>query len=103
MLGLFQGSGDGGVILQFGDKPRRLRLHDSVDGWVLTTVQERGATFERSGQTRTLQLLRAKHASTLVPLAALPVPAPLEPKVKPESGSHGDSKLRRPVFGGSRP
>jgi hypothetical protein len=105
LLGLFQGRGDGGVILQLGDKPRRLRLHDSADGWTLTAVQERGATFERAGQTRTLQLPRAKLTNAPVVPAAPPPAAAVPPRPVPPPAAkpapRGGGQLRQPVFGGS--
>ncbi len=70
LLGLFEGKGDGGVIVLLDGKPRRVRLHERVDGWQLSAVQPRGATFTRAGQKRELPLERAKLD------AAAPAPKP---------------------------
>ena len=59
LLGLFEGAGDGGVIVLLDGKPRRVRLHEAVEGWQLTAVQLRAATFTRAGQKRELPLNRA--------------------------------------------
>lgn len=38
LTGLFEGAGDGGVIVLLDGKPRRVRLHEAVEGWQLTAV-----------------------------------------------------------------
>ena len=73
--GIFSGGQTGGVILHIGGKNRRVRLDESVDGWVLRSVQGRSATFSSPGQTRTLQLTRAA-VSTYVGVPVPPPPAP---------------------------
>lgn len=59
LLGVFEGAQTNGAILQIAGKSRRVKLHESVDGWVLQSVQGRAATFVSAGQTRTLPLTRA--------------------------------------------
>lgn len=71
LSGLIEGQGAGAAIVQIGGKARRVQLHESVEGWKLTAVNGRSATFTRAGQSRTLQLPRAK----LVNGPALPPPA----------------------------
>lgn len=117
LSGLFQGQGDGGAILQIAGKPRRVRLRESVEGWTLSAVHERSATFTRGGQSRVLQLPRAALTSAAArPPAASPPPpvvpaqapaavppaasVPAEPvPVPPRAGTGG--KSLQPVFGGS--
>ncbi len=86
LSGLIEGQGTGGAIVQIGGKARRVQLHESVEGWTLSAVKERSATFTRAGQSRVLQLPRAKlqngpalppPAASAPPVAAPPaVPAP---------------------------
>lgn len=116
LSGIIEGQGAGGAIVQIGGKARRVRLHESVEGWTLSAVKERSATFTRAGQSRVLQLPRAKlqngpalpppaasappvaappaapvpAAAAPAPLAAAPAPAKAAPAAKPV-----------PVFGGS--
>ena len=59
LTGLFYGNGEGGIIVQMAGKPRRVRLNEIVEGWTLTSVQDRSVTFTKDGQTRVLQLPRA--------------------------------------------
>ncbi|MCD6663082.1 MAG: hypothetical protein LT082_06755 [Comamonas sp.] len=116
LSGIIEGQGAGGAIVQIGGKARRVQLHESVEGWTLSAVKERSATFTRAGQSRVLQLPRAKlqngpalpppaasappvaappaapvpAAAAPAPLAAAPAPAKAAPAAKPV-----------PVFGGS--
>lgn len=116
LSGIIEGHGAGGAIVQIGGKARRVQLHESVEGWTLSAVKERSATFTRAGQSRVLQLPRAKlqngpalpppaasappvaappaapvpAAAAPAPLAAAPAPAKAAPAAKPV-----------PVFGGS--
>ena len=76
LSGLFQGQGDGGAILQIAGKPRRVRLRESVEGWTLSAVRDRSATFTRGGQSRVLQLPRAALTSAPAHLPAANAPAP---------------------------
>lgn len=58
---VYAGDQFSGVILNMGGKNRRVRLHEAMDGWVLSAVQGRTITFtHHSGQVRQLQLIRAK-------------------------------------------
>lgn len=116
LTGLFQGGGDGGVIIRLGDKHRRARLNESVDGWTLTSIQDRSATFTRAGQSRELQLPRALLANgpvapqTAPPASIVPrVPQP-EPALSTPPPAAGvpaapavprTAKPLQPVFGGS--
>ena len=77
LYGAFAGENTGGVIQQIFGKNRRLRLNETVDGWVLKSTQGRNATFTRNGETRVLQLSRSA-VSTYSGLAA-PVPPPAPP------------------------
>lgn len=111
LTGLFQGAGDGGVIIRLGDKHRRARLNESVDGWMLASIQERSATFTRAGQSRVLQLPRA-----LLTNGPVIPPAPIAPRISspepmsstppsaatvPASSASRAAKPLQPVFGGS--
>ena len=77
LSGLFLGQGDGGAIVQIAGKARRVRLRETVEGWTLSGVQDRSATFTRAGQSRVLQLPRA--ALTNAP-AHLPAPSASTPR-----------------------
>lgn len=59
LSGIFMGSGTGGAIIHIGGRNRRVRLNESVDGWVLQSIGGRSVTFSSGGQTRVLQLPRA--------------------------------------------
>ena len=105
LTGVFVGSGDGGVIIQLAGKDRRVRLREQVDGWTLSAVDARSATFTSGSGARTLQLLRGNLASytgqspTVAPpqpqIQPQPIPAPAAP-AQPASGAKPS-----PVFGGS--
>lgn len=127
LYGIYAGEGSGGVILQIAGKNRRLRLHESIEGWTLQSIQGRVATFSRNGAQRQLQLLRAKldaytgaplpppptqpapaplpspsetpHAAAPVPEAASPNPSAA--KDNPAPDAKPASVRRRPVFGGT--
>lgn len=131
LLGLFEGKDDGGAIIQIDGKPRRVRLHEAVEGWQLSAVQQRSATFTRAGQTRVLQLTRAAltgdpaqaSAAAAQPPAPAPVrpvpasaPAPLPAPAAPPATAPAAAKPpqanparpgpppgAQPVFGGSAP
>ena len=104
-----------GVIINVNGKNRRVRLNESVDGWVLRSVQGRVATFDYGGQQRQLQLARAKVGTSAggKPLNAAPAPAeamapaavPLVPEaaaspppVAPQEAA-SSTPARRPRFG----
>ncbi len=114
LSGLFLGQNDGGIIVRIGDKHRRVRLRESVEGWTLSAVQDRSATFTRGGQSRVLQLPRAALTGATVrppPQAAQPpVAAPVRPASPPPMAApsasppgapapRADAKPRA-VFGG---
>jgi len=106
-----------GVIINVNGKNRRVRLNESVDGWVLRSVQGRVATFDYGGQQRQLQLMRAKVGTSAggKPLNAAPAPAEamapppaavplvpeataLPPPVAPQEAA-SSTPARRPRFG----
>ena len=114
LSGLFQGGSEGGVIIQIAGKHRRVRLSDSVEGWVLSSIQERSVTFTRAGQSRVLQLPRA----AVTTYTGLPPPtmAPARPMQSVPQGAQsappgaavpappsraGGGRPMQPVFGGS--
>lgn len=122
LLGLFEGAGDGGVIVLIDGKPRRVRLHEAVEGWQLTAVQPRGATFTRAGQERDLPLSRAaltggdvtkpsvapaspapRAASPESPPAALATPPVKAAPAAPPGASRPGNKASSFSVGGSRP
>lgn len=59
LLGVFEGAQFSGAIIQVAGKNRRVRLNESVDGWVLQSVQRRAVTFASGNQTRTLPLVQS--------------------------------------------
>lgn len=63
LSGIFMGAGTGGAIIHIAGKNRRVRLNESVDGWVLQSIEGRSVTFASGGQTRMLQLPRAALAT----------------------------------------
>ncbi len=83
LSGLIEGQGAGGAIVQIAGKARRVQLHETVEGWRLTAVQGRSATFTRAGQSRVLQLPRAKlqNGPALPPPAASAPPPKVAPPV----------------------
>lgn len=127
LYGIYVGEGGGGVILQIAGKNRRLRLHESIEGWTLQSIQGRVASFSRNGAQRQLQLQRAKlDAYTGAPLPQpptppVPSPAPAQPAAdaaltsaaaaasppqpaardNPAPDAKPASARRRPVFGGT--
>ncbi|PJI99197.1 hypothetical protein CLU85_4039 [Acidovorax sp. 69] len=119
LSGLFQGGGDGGVIIQIAGKHKRVRLREVVEGWTLSAIQDRSVTFTLGGQSRVLQLPRAALTSyTGLPPAAgsaapsmprSPVPAAAQnvPLPSVNSGPVQPPAVRatgrplQPVFGGS--
>lgn len=106
-----------GVIINVNGKNRRVRLNESIDGWVLRSVQGRVVTFDYGGQQRQLQLMRAKvgtsaggkplsgapapsEAMTPAPAAvpAAPEPTALPPSAVPQEAA-SSTPARRPRFG----
>jgi hypothetical protein len=101
LVAIYSGSGAGGVVLNLGGKSRRVRLKESVDGWSLTAIEGRSATFAASGQTRILQLGRAAltASSGAPPLSAAPAPPPVSEA--PAAPPRRPSGPPRATFGGS--
>lgn len=102
ILGVYEGSGVGGIVVNVAGKNRRIRLHESVDGWTLKSIQGKAVVFERSGQTRTLQLTRALFKGGAVnapPLPAefLPSSPTQVPPAAPESGVKAPSPNSNPA------
>lgn len=117
LSGIFLGANDGGIIVQIAGKHRRLRLREQLEGWTLTSVQDRSVVFSKDGQTRALQLPRAalKNYSgqslppNTVPSPAAPVPSAMRENERVGDGSappsagasaRSDSAVIRPSFGG---
>ena len=107
-----------GVIINVNGKNRRVRLNESIDGWVLRSVQGRVVTFDYGGQQRQLQLMRAKVGTSAggkplsgapAPSEAMPpapavAPAAPEPTASPSSSmpqetTTSSTPARRPRFG----
>lgn len=84
LVGLFEGAKDAGALVRIDGKIRRMRLNELIDGWTLSAVRGRSATFTRAGGTRVLELQRADlsvdPAQPLVPGA----PPKNRPPTKPE-------------------
>ena len=83
LLGVYQGQGTGGVIVNLGGKDRRVALHSLVDGWTLQSIQGRDVTFTSNGQTRVLQLSRAALANYAGLERPSMAPAQVAPQVPP--------------------
>jgi hypothetical protein len=80
LSGLFAGDGDGGAIIQIAGKHKRVRLREVVEGWTLSSIQDRSVTFTRGGQSRALQLPRAALTSyTGLPQTTRAAPPPTPP------------------------
>lgn len=117
LSGLFFGDGLGGIIIHIAGKPRRLRLNEDVDGWLLKSVQERSVTFARGGESRTLPLPRGA-LTTHTGVAPAPGQAgqnnvpPVVPPIIPVATPSGPIGVTAPagaapappraVFGGTR-
>ena len=89
LSGIFTGAGTGGAIIHIAGKNRRVRLNESVDGWVLQAIQGRSVTFASGGQTRVLQLPRAAlstYSGQALP-ADTPPAAVVTPLSQPASGA----------------
>lgn len=63
LTGVFEGTGVGGIIINYEGKDRRVPLNGMLDGWKLQSVTEAQATFSQRGQTRVVQLQRASLAT----------------------------------------
>lgn len=117
LMGLYAGQGQGGVILHIGGKSRRLRIREQIEGWTLSAIDQRSATFSSGTTQRTLQLVKGSLANFTgqapaaePPPPAAPPPAVVPSPVQPEAPapapsaptSPGAAKPRpQPVFGGS--
>jgi hypothetical protein len=102
VTGIYSGTGGTGVLLNLGGKSRRVRVNENVDGWVLTGIEGRSATFVSGGQTRSLPLGRATLTSAPagVPLSATVNPPVTEPTAPSEQRPSRPRPVG-PVFGGS--
>ena len=87
LSGVVAGEKTASIIITMAGKARRVRLNDSVDGWILQSIQGRSVIFSSGGQTRVQQLPRAAVANFSG--AALPValPAPPAPAPPPEQSA----------------
>lgn len=94
LLGVFEGAQASGAILQVAGKNRRVRLNESVDGWVLQSVQRRAVTFASGEQTRTLSLVRS--LVNTGPSMALPV-APMSSPPQDSPPSTGAASATTPA------
>lgn len=96
LLGVFEGAQANGAILQVAGKNRRVRLNESVDGWVLQSVQRRAVTFASGDQTRTLSLARS--LVNTGPATAMPAPAaPMTSPSQTSPLSTGQTSATNPV------
>ena len=117
LLGVFEGPGGNGIIINIAGKDRRLQVNQALDGWTLRSVQGRQVTFGSGNQTRVLQLPRAALTTyTGQPIAASLVPAPVQAPRPLRASSAGEGGVAgaqqaaqsteppppRAVFGGSR-
>lgn len=105
--GIFQGPSGASIIINVAGVDRRVRLNESIDGWVLQSVSGMTATFTGSGQTRTLTLPRAALTSYTGQPAAVSAPPPPTPVAVPPDAGAGGAPSNRPdprraTFGGSR-
>lgn len=98
VVAVYSGSGGSGVVLNLGGRSRRVRLNESVDGWMLKSIEGRSVTFSAGDQARVLQLGRAALTSGpgAQPLSAAPSPPAADAPAPPPRRSSG-----RAVFGGS--
>lgn len=96
LLGVFEGAQASGAILQVAGKNRRVRLNESVDGWVLQSVQRRAVTFASGDQTRTLSLVRSL-VSTAPSIATPAAPMSLPPQASPLSPGAASTTDRKSV------
>ena len=79
LSGVVAGEKTASIIITMAGKARRVRLNDSVDGWMLQSIQGRSVTFSSGSQTRVLQLPRA--AVTNFSGSTLPVPVTPMPQM----------------------
>lgn len=101
ILGIYEGNGVGGVVMNIAGKNRRFRLQEVVDGWTLKSIEGKTVVFERNGQKRTLQLNRAlfkggSPGGAPLPAEFLPAPIQVSPAV-PESSAKPPSVNSSPA------
>lgn len=87
LMGIFQSSGAGGVIIRVAGADKRLRVSESIEGWVLQSISGNTVTFAGRGQTRTLTLQRASLTSG----GAAPTQGAFAAPRSPSDGSHAAS------------
>ena len=105
LLGVVTAGVEGGAILQVAGKTQRIRMKEAFEGWTLSRMDERTVTFTRGGESRTLQLTRAKlstytgqmPAAAVAPAAELPVSSP---RPAPMPTRSANAAPPRPSFGG---
>ncbi|CAN7232285.1 hypothetical protein [Acidovorax sp. LjRoot117] len=113
--GIFQGPSGASIIINIAGVDRRVRLNESIEGWVLQSVSGMTATFVGSGQTRTLTLPRAALTSytgqpaavvpppsSPPPAAAAPLPGSADASTNGGAAAPNRPDPRRATFGGSR-
>lgn len=84
LSGMVSGPKTGTVIIHIAGKNRRVKLNESVEGWMLKNIQGRTATFVNGEQTRSLQLPRAAvivYQGAALPGASAPAWQPSGPGV----------------------
>ncbi len=92
LSGVVAGEKTASIIITMAGKARRVRLNDSVDGWILQSIQGRSVIFSSGGQTRVLQLPRA--AVTNFSGSTLPVPVTPMPQIPPPSAPPQQSAIQ---------
>jgi hypothetical protein len=107
VTGMYSSPDGAGIFLNLAGKNRRVRLNESVDGWVLTSIEGRSANFTAAGQLRTLPLSRAVLVSgpAGAPLSAAAPPSPPPPAAAPAEADNPPASRSRStgaVFGGTR-
>ncbi|WP_298214158.1 hypothetical protein [Acidovorax sp.] len=111
LTGVYMGQEAGGVILNIGGKDRRVRMREQVEGWTLSAIDQRSATFSNGDSQRVLPLLKGSLANFTGQVPAAPVPPPSvasplavpAPAENPATATSGAARSGRPqpVFGGS--
>lgn len=104
--GVYAGGGQGGIIILVAGKQRRMRMNDNIDGWVLSSIQDRVVSFTRGGEVRTLLLPRASVTAYSGAPRSAPVSAvgqPPMPQQPPAGAAAPRPSQLRATFGGSPP
>ena len=60
IVGLYSGGSSGGIIANVDGISRRIAVKEQLNGWTLNAIDERDVKFVRNGETRVLQLTRAR-------------------------------------------